>query len=67
MTIRLRYIGDGGWIPGVPDIDHDCEDDELAASLVAGGLYERADGAKGKKATSTPPADGTAADDEGTA
>lgn len=65
MAVRLRYIGDGGWIPGVPDVDHVCEDEALAADLVAGGLYERADGPKAGKATIRPPADGTAADDEG--
>lgn len=47
--VKLRYIGDGGWVPNVPAADHDCEDDELAAALIAGGLYERADTMKTPK------------------
>jgi hypothetical protein len=65
--VKLRYVGDGAWVPNVPAADHDQPDDGLAAALVAGGLYERAETAKAPKATIVPPADEAAADGEGKA
>ena len=40
-TIKLRYVGDGAWLPMVPAADHEVEDEERAEELVASGLYER--------------------------
>jgi hypothetical protein len=37
--MKLRYIDDGSFFPGVPAADHDCEDDKEAQRLVASGLY----------------------------
>ena len=37
--IRLRYVGDGRYIIGVPACDFDCDVEE-AYDLVASGLYE---------------------------
>lgn len=39
MTVKLRYIGDGSYFPGVPAADHECDDGKEAERLVASGLY----------------------------
>lgn len=45
---KLKYVGPG-FVPGVPAADHDCEDDELAAALIAGGAYENYEESKDEK------------------
>lgn len=36
---KLKYVGPG-FVPGVPQQDHTCEDDKQAEELVKGGAYE---------------------------
>lgn len=38
--VRVRYVGDGTYLPGTPAIDHTAADRDEADRLVATGLYE---------------------------
>jgi hypothetical protein len=41
VAIRLKYIGTGAWLPGIPRADHEVETEAEAKTLEASGLYER--------------------------
>lgn len=43
--VKLKYVGDGSYFPGVPASDHEQANEALAERLVFGGLYEYEDGA----------------------
>jgi len=51
MTVKLKYVGDGSYFPGVPADDHET-DEATAERLVASGLYEYAE--KKKQAAEKP-------------
>ena len=53
MAMKLKYIGDGRWLPGVPAADHEVNTREEADALVASGLYERVGGGKPTPAVSS--------------
>ena len=40
QPIRLHYVGNGQYVPGVPVTDLELEDDTLAVELITTGLYE---------------------------
>ena len=42
MTVKLKYVGDGSYFPGVPADDHETDEAD-AERLVASGLYEFAE------------------------
>lgn len=48
MTRKLRYTGNGAWLPSVPACDHTAASEEEAEALVATGLYEYIDKRRGK-------------------
>ncbi len=37
---KLRYIGEGSWVPTWPASDHEEPDEDLAIEKVESGLYE---------------------------
>lgn len=47
--VKVKYVGDGSYFPGVPASDHECEEAE-AKRLVASGLYEYAEKKQAAKA-----------------
>lgn len=49
---RLRYVGDGRYLNGVPAVDHETDDPETIAIAVESGLYEVA-GTASKRRTRT--------------
>lgn len=40
MAIKVKYIGKGEWLPGIPASDHEVETEAEAKELVKSGLYK---------------------------
>lgn len=38
--IKVKYIGNGAFLPGIPASDHAVETEKEAKDLVASGLYK---------------------------
>lgn len=38
--IKVKYIGSGSFLPGIPASDHEVETEQQAKELVASGLYK---------------------------
>jgi hypothetical protein len=57
MARKLKYLGSGEYVPGVPAEDHTCDDNKLAAALVESGSYAYASAAEATAAAGDVPAE----------